>query len=228
MKRNIFLVDDDSDLLAILQVKLGKDGFNVWTASDGESAIQAIKQYKPDLVVMDVNMPKMSGMEVCRALRAKKETRKVPIIFLTARGEEVDRVLGLEFGADDYITKPFNTRELVLRIKNILKRVYGSGDADEVFRFGCLTVDFGTHSVKVGEKKVDLTVTEFKILSLLVESPGKIKPREVLLDQIWGYKDGVFSRTVDTHIQRLRSKLKEAGQYIETVRGVGYRFQEIV
>ena len=168
----------------------------------------------------------MSGMDVIKILRSENRTVDVPIIMLTARDDEVDRVLGFEFGADDYVTKPCNTRELILRIKSVLKRVYAPPEAKEQFSYGCLCVNLANHAVKVKNKDIDLTLTEFKLLARLIESPGKIKPRDVLLEQIWEYGDGVFSRTIDTHIQRLRSKLKDAGSYIETVRGVGYRFQD--
>lgn len=226
MHNNILLIDDDKDLIAALELKLKKEGFKVETASDGESAIKNIRLKVPDLLVLDVNMPGMSGMDVCKLLRSENRTADVPIIMLTARDDEIDRVLGLEFGADDYITKPFNTRELVLRIKSVLKRVYAPPEKKDQFQYGCLSVNLANHAVMVKNEEVALTLTEFKLLARLIESPGKIKPRDVLLEQIWEYGDGVFSRTIDTHIQRLRSKLKDAGEYIETVRGVGYRFQE--
>jgi len=226
MKNNILLVDDDKELTAALELKLSKEGFKVETASDGEGGIKKIRLKVPDLLVLDVNMPGMSGMDVCKVLRSESRTATIPIIMLTARDEEIDRVLGLEFGADDYLTKPFNTRELILRIKSIMKRVYAPPEPKEQFKYGCLSVNLANHAVLVKNKEVSLTLTEFKLLARLIESPGKIKPRDVLLEQIWEYGDGVFSRTIDTHIQRLRSKLKDAGGYIETVRGVGYRFQE--
>ncbi|MFQ5449066.1 MAG: response regulator transcription factor [Nitrospinaceae bacterium] len=226
MKNSILLVDDDRDMLAALELKLGKEGFKIQTASDGEMAIKKVRAKIPDLIVLDVNMPGMSGMDVCKTLRSDTRSVNIPIIMLTARDDEIDRVLGLEFGADDYVTKPFNTRELILRIKSVLKRVYTAPEAKENFKFGCLSVNLANHAVKVKNKEVELTLTEFKLLARLIESPGKIKPRDVLLEQIWEYGDGVFSRTIDTHIQRLRSKLKDAGEYIETVRGVGYRFQD--
>lgn len=226
MNNNLLLIDDDRDLLAILELKLGKEGFKVEMASDGAAGIKKTRLKIPDLIVLDVNMPDMSGMDVCKALRSENRTSHVPIIMLTARDDEIDRVLGLEFGADDYITKPFNARELVLRIKSILKRVYATPEPKEQFQYGCLSVNLANHAVLVKDQEVELTLTEFKLLARLIESPGKIKPRDVLLEQIWEYGDGVFSRTIDTHIQRLRSKLMDAGEYIETVRGVGYRFQE--
>lgn len=226
MNNNILLVDDDKELLAALELKLVKEGFKVETASDGEGGIKKIRLKVPDLLVLDVNMPGMNGMDVVKVLRSENRTADVPIIMLTARDDEVDRVLGFEFGADDYVTKPCNPRELILRIKSVLKRVYATPEQKEQFNYGCLNVNLANHAVKVKNIDIDLTLTEFKLLARLIESPGKIKPRDVLLEQIWEYGDGVFSRTIDTHIQRLRSKLKDAGGYIETVRGVGYRFQD--
>ena len=171
-------------------------------------------------------LPGLSGLEICRALKADKNTREIPIIMLSARGEEIDRVLGLEFGADDYVTKPFSPQELILRINNVLKRVYKVEVAIEGFTQGDLTVDFLKHEVTVKGELIQLTLTEFKLLSSLLETVGQVKTREYLLEHVWEHGDGVFSRTIDTHIQRLRTKLKDAGRHIETVRGVGYRFQE--
>lgn len=223
---SLLLVDDDPDILSLLQSQLQDEPFEVFTASEGESALKIVHSHKPDLVVLDVNMPGMSGLEICRALRADKNTADIPIIILSGRSEEIDRVLGLEFGADDYVTKPFHPPELVLRINNILKRVYKEAETTEDFSRGDLTVNFLKHEVTVKGQPIQLTLTEFKLLSSLLESIGQVKTREYLLEHIWDHGDGVFSRTIDTHIQRLRTKLKEAGHYIETVRGVGYRFQE--
>lgn len=226
MKNNILLVDDDNDLLALLQLKLAEEGFKVSTANEGDSALKKIRKSPPDLVILDVNMPGMNGMDICKALRADDKTYNMPVIMLTARDEEIDRVLGLEFGADDYVTKPFNTRELILRIKSVLKRAVDIGEHSKSFEYGCLRVDMKNHEVKVKNKNIPLTLTEFKLLSYLIENPGKVQTRDFLLDQIWEYGEDVFSRTVDTHVQRLRSKLHEAGIYIQTVRGVGYRFKD--
>ncbi len=223
---SLLLVDDDLEILSLLQAKLGKEPFEIFTASEGHSALNIIRTQKPDLVLLDVNLPGLSGLEICRSLREDKDTRDIPIIMLSGRGEEIDRVLGLEFGADDYVTKPFNAKELILRINNVLKRVYKEEEASESFTRGDLTVDFLKHEVTVKGKPIQLTLTEFKLLSCLLESVGQVKTREYLLANIWEHGDGVFSRTIDTHIQRLRTKLKEAGRYIETVRGVGYRLQE--
>lgn len=225
-RHSLLLVDDDPDILTLLQAKLKKEPYDIFTASEGESALNMVRTHKPDLVVLDVNLPGLSGLEICRSLRADKETREIPIIMLSSRGEEIDRVLGLEFGADDYVTKPFNTQELILRINNVLRRVYKEDASDESFSQGDLSVNFLKHEVTVKGETVQLTLTEFKLLSSLLESVGQVKTRDYLLEHIWEHGEGVYSRTIDTHIQRLRTKLKEAGRYIETVRGVGYRFQE--
>lgn len=229
MDYRILLVDDDEELLAALKIKLLKEGYQVDTAPDGEAALEKIQADLPDLVILDVNMPKMNGMDVCKALRSDDKTRDLAVIMLTARDDEVDRILGLEFGADDYVTKPYNPRELILRVKGLLKRIYHFQDnpeAKELVQVGPLTIDLSKHEIQIDGQVVELTLTEFKLLAYLIKNPGKIKTRDFLLEQIWDYGDGVFSRTIDTHIQRLRSKLKEAGKYIKTVRGVGYRFEK--
>jgi DNA-binding response OmpR family regulator len=229
MNHRILLVDDDKDLLAALEVKLFKEGYQIDTAPDGEVALEKIRSELPDLVILDVNMPRMNGMDVCRALRSDDKTRDLAVLMLTARDDEVDKILGLEFGADDYVTKPYNPRELILRVKSLLKRIYHFQDnpkTQEHIQIGPLSLDLEKHEVLVDGEVVELTLTEFKLLTHLIKNPGKIKTRDFLLEEIWEYGDGVFSRTIDTHIQRLRSKLKEAGKFIKTVRGVGYRFEK--
>lgn len=228
MHNRILLVDDDKELLAALEVKLVKEGFQVETAPDGEVALDKIRKSLPDLVILDVNMPKLNGMDVCKALRSDEQTRDLAVIMLTARDDEIDRVLGLEFGADDYVTKPYNARELILRMKALLKRIFpvqNAQSAINLFQLGTLSINLDKHEVRVGDEIVELTLTEFKLLAHLIQNQGKIKTRDFLLEQIWEYGDGVFSRTIDTHIQRLRAKLCDAGKYIKTVRGVGYRFE---
>jgi len=227
-RSTILVADDDPDILKLIEHSFGKESqnkFKIIPVLDGEKALDMIKSKKPDLVILDVNMPGANGLEVCRSLRAGSQTRDIPIIFLSGRVEEMDRILGLEFGADDYVTKPFNAKELFLRIQNVLKRVYGHSDKSENLTQGILSVDFARHEVKVKGQSVQLTLTEFKLLACLLENTGQVKTRDYLLEEIWDNGDGVFSRTIDTHIQRLRTKLSEAGRYIETVRGVGYRFQ---
>ena len=229
MNNRILLVDDDQELLAALELKLDKEGFQVETAPDGEVALEIINKKLPDLVILDVNMPKVNGMEVCKTLRSDEQTRDLAVIMLTARDDEIDRVLGLEFGADDYVTKPYNARELILRIKALLKRIFpvqNNPATKDIFQIGALSIDTDKHEVCVGKDVVELTLTEFKLLAHLIQNQGKIKTRDFLLEQIWEYGDGVFSRTIDTHIQRLRAKLGDTGKYIKTVRGVGYRFEK--
>ena len=223
---SLLLVDDDPDILTLLQAKFKDEPFEIFTAAEGTSALSIVRNEKLDLIVLDVRLPGLSGLEICRFLKADKKTRDIPIIMLSARSEEIDRVLGLEFGAEDYVTKPFSPQELILRIHNVLKRVYKEGEATEGFTQGDLTVDFLKHEVTVKGQPIQLTLTEFKLLSSLLEAVGQVKTREYLLEHVWDHADDVFSRTIDTHIQRLRTKLKEAGRHIETVRGVGYRFQE--
>jgi DNA-binding response OmpR family regulator len=229
MNNRILLVDDDQELLAALELKLDKEGFQIETAPDGEVALEIIRKKLPDLVILDVNMPKVNGMEVCKTLRSDEQTRDLAVIMLTARDDEIDRVLGLEFGADDYVTKPYNARELILRIKALLKRIFpvqNNPATKDIFQIGALSIDLDKHEVRVDEEVVELTLTEFKLLAHLIQNQGKIKTRDFLLEQIWEYGDGVFSRTIDTHIQRLRAKLGDTGKYIKTVRGVGYRFEK--
>lgn len=223
---SLLLVDDDPEILTLLQAKFKDEPFKVSTAAEGTTALSIVRTEKPDLIVLDVRLPGLSGLEICRFLKADKKTRDIPIIMLSARSDEIDRVLGLEFGADDYVTKPFNAKELILRIHNVLKRVYKEEEPAEGFKRGDLTVDFLKHEVTVKGQAIQLTLTEFKLLSSLLETVGQVKTREYLLEHVWDHGDDVFSRTIDTHIQRLRTKLKEAGSHIETVRGVGYRFQE--
>lgn len=226
--KNILVVDDDEDLQNLLGVKFRNEGFKVLRATDGESAVNMVREKNPSLVILDVNMPKMNGLDVCKTLKSDEKTRNIPIIMLTVKTEMIDRILGLEFGADDYMTKPFSVRELILRVKNILNRVYNNQEKKSRFQFGILSMDLDTHEVRVKDQPVQLTPTEFKLLAGLMGKPGQVKSRDFLLEQVWEYNDKVYSRTVDTHIQRLRSKIKEAGRYIQTVRGVGYRFHEKV
>jgi len=224
----ILVVDDEPDILDVVAYNLEQAGYRVSTARDGRTAIAEAERSKPDLVVLDIMLPDLSGMEVCRALRRAEKTRSVPILMLTARSEEVDRVVGFEVGADDYVTKPFSPRELVLRVRAILRRRASTGEeqTESVFEHGCLTLDVARHQVEVEGQVVDLTSIEFKLLHDLMSRRGRVQSRDALLDRVWGYAAGVETRTVDTHVKRLREKLGPAGAYVETVRGVGYRFSE--
>ncbi len=222
---SIVAVDDDPDFLDSLVQDIRGDGFKLSVAHDGEAGLKLIKNMKPDLVILDVNMPCLNGLEVCKLLRNDKNYSDLPIILLSGRNMEMDRIGGLETGADDYVSKPYNSRELVLRIKRILWRAYGRKCNEEVLSLGELQINFENHQVWVDDYPVTLTRTEFRLLSELLDNPGRVKSRDSLLNKVWDHTEDIFSRTLDTHIQRLRNKLKQAGRYIETVRGIGYRFR---
>ena len=225
MKQKILVVDDEADILTLLQYNLEKAGFKVISAKDGPEAIDLAKKEQPDLVILDLMLPSMEGTEVCKTIKKEERTSHIPIIMLTAKSEEVDRIVGLELGADDYIAKPFSPRELILRVKAVLKR----GVKDEkihTMTAGPIHVDTDRFLVTVDGRSVTLTATEIKLLAELIRSRGRVLSREYLLDKVWGQECYVTDRTVDTHIRRLREKLGEASEYIETVRGVGYRFRE--
>ena len=224
----ILVVDDETDLLDILEYNLRREGFQTRRATTGQEALtQVAIDPVPDLVLLDLMLPDISGTEVCREMRAAERTRATPIVMLTAKGDEIDRVVGFELGADDYVVKPFSVRELILRLRAVLRRV-GSGDPEpepEELRFGVLRVDVPAHRVWVREQEVKLTALEFKLLTTFATRRGRVQTREILLSDVWGIDAEVMTRTVDTHVKRLREKLGEAGVYIETLRGVGYRFR---
>ncbi len=224
----ILVVDDEPDILNLLDYNLKKAGFKVLQAKDGPEAIESAIKKKPALVLLDIMLPDMDGTEVLKRLKSDPLAKHIPVIMLTAKGEEVDRVVGFELGAEDYITKPFSPRELVLRVKAVLKRSNErpSASADGVLGFGELTLDAPRHKITVAGKEVRLSATEFGLLAELLGSKGRAFSRDMLLDRVWGMDCYVTPRTVDTHIRRLRAKLKAAGRYIETVRGLGYRFKE--
>lgn len=223
--QKILVVDDEIDILTLLQYNLEKNGFKAITAKDGPDAIELAKKEIPDLIILDIMLPSMEGTEVCKAIRRQEATRHIPIIMLTAKGEEVDRIVGLELGADDYITKPFSPRELILRVRAVLKRGK-MDDAVHILNAGPVHIDADKFSVTVNGKSLDLTATEIRLLIELIKSRGRVLSRETLLDRVWGAECYVTDRTVDTHIRRLREKLGQASEYIETVRGFGYRFRE--
>ncbi len=224
MAHRVLIVDDEKDIRELLEFHLQQQGFTTVMASNGEEALEKIDEKLPDLIILDLMMPKLDGAEVCRALKREEQTRRIPIIMLTAKGEEIDRVVGFELGVDDYVAKPFSPRELTLRVKAILKRVTTSTEPAEVLSFKDLLVDLARHRVTVANKPVELTSTEFKLLATLLQRRGRAQTRDHLLETVWGYDYIGFTRTVDTHIRRLRAKLGKAGDCIETVRGVGYRF----
>lgn len=226
MPESILIVDDEQDVLDLLAYHLQRAGFKVLMARDGAVALQKARDHVPALVVLDLMLPEVEGTEVCKRLRAEPKTARIPILMLTAKAEEVDRVLGLELGADDYVTKPFSPREVVLRVRSILRRAQGEAEPAEVLKFGDIVVDSAKHEVTVKNKPVELTATEFKLLVTLMERRGRVQSRDRLLNDVWGYEGDVDTRTVDTHVRRLREKLDKAADCIETIRGVGYRFTE--
>ena len=226
-KKNIWVVDDEPDILDIVSTNLKGAGFEVKTVANGASALKFVEREKPDLIVLDLMMPEPDGMEVCKILKRDSKTSPIPIIMLTAKGEEIDRLLGFELGADDYITKPFSVRELVLRVRAVLRRrAEPKGKQEGFLQSKNVRLDKESHTVWVEEKKKTFTLIEFRLLEEFLSHPGRVFSRDQLLDKVWGYNADVFSRTVDTHIQRLRTKLGKAGGSVETIRGIGYRWRE--
>lgn len=220
----ILVVDDEPDALELVGFNLKQAGFEVITADDGAEALKKAREAVPDLILLDLMLPEMDGIEVCKVLRRDAATAAIPVIMLTAKAAEIDRVLGLELGADDYVTKPFSPRELVLRVKNLLKRKTEPQGQPEQLTFGELNIDIPRHLVTVGGKRIDLTATEFKLLTTLATRRGRVQSRDQLLQDVWEYDNIIDTRTVDTHMRRLREKLGAAARYLDTVRGVGYRF----
>ncbi len=225
--KHILVVDDEADLVKLVTYNLKKEGFLVDSAQDGEKALAKVKKGKYDLIILDLMLPGLQGMELCRIIRNDPKTSSLPIIMLTAKGEEVDRVLGLELGADDYITKPFSPRELVARVKAVLRRTIEKPAADKIIEAGDLVINKETYSVTNKGLPVKLSATEFKLLLFLAERRGKIFNRDQILDAIWRDEAFVEPRTVDVHIRRLRSQIEEdpaQPRYIKTMRGIGYFF----
>lgn len=226
MASTILLVDDEQDLIETLRYSLEREGFATLSAHSGAAALGILSQNQiPDLVLLDWMLPDMSGTEVCRTLRMTERTRQVPVIMVSARSEEIDRVVGFELGADDYVTKPFSVRELLLRIRAILRRRATEATSVEEPKFDRLRVDLERHQVWIDDQPITLTALEFRLLTTLMTRRGRVQTREMLLQDVWGLQVDVTTRTVDTHVQRLRKKLGTVvGNYIETLRGVGYRF----
>ena len=221
--RKILIIEDETDVADLLTLNLRKAGYRISTAVDGTSGLQKARDDKPDLIILDLMLPKMSGLEVCKILKGDTATAQLPILMLTARAEEIDRIVGLEFGADDYVTKPFSPREIVLRIRAILRR---GETVDESLKAGPISIDPVRHKVRVNSKQVHLTSLEFKLLQTLIQRRGRVQDRDRLLNDVWGYETIIDTRTVDTHVRRLREKLGNAGDAIETIRGFGYRLRE--
>ena len=232
MKKKILVVDDEKDIVELISYNLEQEGFAVIKAYDGQMAWERVKTAKPDLVVLDLMIPGIHGLEVCKLIRRDAATETLPIIMLTAKSDQVDKILGLELGADDYVTKPFNVRELIARIRAVLRRYEGRQQIElsETFAFQGLSVNFGSCTVAVDGKKVDLSSREFKLLKFFTGHPGRVYSRDQLLDYVWGDEAFVEPRTVDVHISRLRATIeqdKENPKYILTVRGIGYKFADL-
>ena len=222
----ILVVDDEPDAIELIRFNLKASGYEVLTAEDGEEALAKARKFSPDMILLDVMLPEIDGLEVCKILRRDPATASLPIIMLTAKASEIDRVLGLEFGADDYVTKPFSPRELMLRVRNRLKRKESSKEEVERFQVRDIELDVSKYEVKIMGQPIDLTPTEFKLLQILMERKGRVQSRDRLLQDVWGYDQLIDTRTVDTHVRRLREKMGEAADYVTTVRGVGYRLME--
>lgn len=229
MPDTILIVEDEPDLVQTLEYNLQREGYLTRAALSGHDALdQARQRPLPSLILLDLMLPDLSGVEVCRQLRAGMETRAIPVLMLTAKGEEIDRVVGFEVGADDYMVKPYSVRELLLRVKAILRRtkVGIEPEKPEELLFGTLRIDVSAHQVWVEEREIHLTALEFKLLVRLLHNRGRVQTRDGLLSGVWGINADVTTRTVDTHVKRLREKLGLAAEYVETIRGVGYRFAE--
>jgi len=224
-RERILVIEDEPDIAELLQYNLEKDGFQVALARRGDSGLEAIRKEPPDLILLDLMLPGLDGLELTRLLQRERHVAHIPIVMLTARGEEVDRIVGLELGADDYISKPFSPREVVLRVKAVLRRIQHEEVASELLQVGDIELDVAGHQLRVQGKEAPLTATEFRLLRLLLERGGRVQTRGQLLSDVWGYAEDIDSRTVDTHIRRLRRKLGPEADRIETVIGVGYRLR---
>jgi two-component system phosphate regulon response regulator PhoB len=223
----VLIIEDEVDLATTLEYNLKSEGFQVRLAHTGKQGLAAaIADPLPDVIVLDLMLPDLSGTEICRRIRDQERTREIPVIMCTAKGEEIDRVVGFEVGADDYVVKPFSVRELVLRIRALLRRVNRVEGEPSLIRFGRLKIDRDAHRAWVDEAEIGLTALEFRLLHAFMSRKGRVQTRDALLSDVWGIEAEVTTRTVDTHVKRLREKLGDAGMYIETLRGVGYRFKD--
>jgi two-component system phosphate regulon response regulator PhoB len=220
----ILIVEDEQDILSVLEYNLRQAGHDVTTTRSGRDGLRLGKELHPDLILLDLMLPDLSGTDVCKQLKEAPGTRAVPVVMLTARGEEIDRVVGFELGADDYVVKPFSMRELSLRIQAILRRGKAAPESEASIEFGVLRIDREAHRVWVEAVEIELTALEFRLLVTLYDRRNRVQSRSALLDDVWGIQADITTRTVDTHVKRLREKLEAARDYVETVRGVGYRF----
>ncbi|MBS5305152.1 response regulator transcription factor [Clostridium tertium] len=226
-EEKILVVDDEDHIVELISYNLINSGYKVITANNGIDAVKLAKEENPRLMLLDLMIPGLDGYDVCKAIRSDNDTKDISVIMLTAKGEELDKILGLELGADDYMTKPFSIRELLARIKAVLRRTKSLGGSDEIFKTNGILINFERREVLISDKKIDLTLKEFELLEILVKNRGKILTRETLLDKIWGYEYVGETRTVDVHIRYLRKKIEvddKNPKFIETIRGVGYRF----
>ncbi len=225
MPETVLIVEDEPDLRETLEFNFRQAGFEIRVADTGARGLELARQTPlPDVMLLDLMLPDLSGTEVCRALRSDEETRDMGIIMVTARTEEIDRVVGFEVGADDYVSKPFSVRELILRVRSLIRRRRPAGPTPEILTIGALRVDRAAHRVWIEEEEVALTALEFRLLTTLLDRRGRVQSRERLLEDVWGMEGSITTRTVDTHVKRLREKLGPAARLVETVRGVGYRF----
>tara|TARA_B110000008_G_scaffold199232_1_gene197798 strand:+ start:84 stop:764 length:681 start_codon:yes stop_codon:yes gene_type:complete len=225
MKKLIYIVEDEPDLRDALVYNFQND-FKVKSFGNGEACLDKIKKKKPDLILLDIMLPGMTGLDVCRKIRASEDFNNIAIILLTAKGEEIDRIVGFEIGADDYVTKPFSVRELILRTKVILKK-QNSDEEEKLLEYGSISMNLDAHVVKENGAEILLTSLEFKLLTHLLKRKGRVQSRDQLLSDVWKLSTEVTTRTVDTHIKRLREKLGKSGDLIQTIRGVGYRFNNL-
>ncbi len=228
MTSKILLVEDEPDIRKTLKYNFSRESFDVMTAGTISEAESLSSNNKVDLIILDLMLPDGSGLDFCRAIKSDKKRKSIPIIILTAKADEVDRVVGFELGADDYVTKPFSVRELVLRAKAVMKRGVnhqeGSNKDLETYKFGDLELDLDSHQAFINDQEINFTALEFRLLKHLIDRKGRVQTRDQLLGDVWGYSSSVTTRTVDTHIKRLREKLGDIGNHVQTIRGVGYRF----
>ena len=223
-KPKILIVEDDPDISELIHFNLEKAGYQTVRAEDGEQALRLTQKHQPDLILLDLLLPGLNGLEVCRRLKRDPAVQHIPIMMVTAKGDEMDRVVGLELGADDYVVKPFSIREIILRIQKLLDRREKQA-ASSFLKADSLLLDLEAHTAKLREKTLELTATEFRLLAHLLGNRGRVQTREILLDRVWGYSFEGYSRTIDTHIRRIRNKLGSHQNLIETVRGIGYRLK---
>jgi two-component system, OmpR family, alkaline phosphatase synthesis response regulator PhoP len=228
LKEKILIVDDEKDIVKMLSYNLKKEGYRTIEANDGEDALDLAWREHPDLIILDLMLPGIDGLEVCKQLKKEVETSRIPVIMLTAKTQETDKIVGLELGADDYVSKPFSLKELIARIKAVLRRARGKDVPLDVLKLGELEIDFSKIEARVGRKPVELTSKEFELLKTLVQAKGRVLSRDFLLDTIWGFDHAmdIQTRTVDVHIRTLRKKIKAAARHIITVKNYGYRFEE--